>query len=258
MIKNTFSLDGKNIFVTGSSRGLGWAMAQACAQAGGNIILHGRSDHALKARCKELGSQGLKADYLCFDVEDRDALENAVSTIRERHGGLWGLINNVGITKHEHIFDAEADDYELLFKIHVLAPVILTKAAANLMKENQGPDRGRILNVGSIAVTSPRVGIGNYTTAKNAIIGFTRSMSSDLGEHGIRCNAISPGYFMTDMTRKLQEDRKFWDRIEQRTPARRWGDPAELGGPAVFFMSGASSYVNGQNLYVDGGMSHTL
>ena len=83
-------------------------------------------------------------------------------------------------------------------------------------------------------------------------------MSSDLGEHGIRCNAISPGYFLTDLTRKLQDDRKFWTRIEQRTPARRWGNPDELGGPAVFLMSEASSYISGQNLYVDGGMSHTL
>jgi gluconate 5-dehydrogenase len=255
---NSFSLDEKIIFVTGSSRGLGWAMAKAVAQAGATTILHGRSEAALKNRCEELDRQGLRSDYLCFEVEDRAALERAVPTIQERHGGIWGLINNVGCTKHAHLFEAEVEDYEYLIEIHLLAPMILTKAASRLMQKNKGKDKGRILNIGSIAVTRPRAGIGNYTAAKNAIVGFTRSMSSDLGEHGIRCNAISPGYFLTDLTRELQNDREFWTRIEQRTPVRRWGDPDELGGPAVFLMSEAASYVNGQNLYVDGGMSHTL
>jgi gluconate 5-dehydrogenase len=200
----------------------------------------------------------LKSDYLCFDVEDRDALEKAIPTILKRHGGIWGLINNVGCTRHAHLFDAEVGDYEFLLKIHLLTPMILTKAAAQLMRNNEGRDKGRVLNIGSIVVTSPRAGIGNYAAAKNALIGFTRSTSTDLGEYGIRCNAISPGYFMTDLTRQLQDDHEFWTRIEQRTPARRWGDPKELGGPAVFLMSEASSYISGQNLYVDGGMSHTL
>ena len=258
MSLSLFSLEGKIIFVTGSSRGLGWAMAQACAKAGATTILHGRSEQVLEKRCQELNEQGLKSDHLCFDVEDRDALEKAVPTIQERHGGIWGLINNVGCTKHAHLFEAEVEDYEFLLQIHLLAPMILTKAAARLMRKNEGRDKGRVLNIGSIAVTSPRAGIGNYATAKNAVIGFTRSMSTDLGEYGIRCNAISPGYFMTDLTRELQDDHEFWTRIEQRTPARRWGDPKELGGPAVFLMSEASSYISGQNLCVDGGMSHTL
>jgi gluconate 5-dehydrogenase len=258
MALSAFSLAGKIIFVTGSSRGLGWTMAQACAKAGATTILHGRSEQALKKRCEELNAQGLKSDRLCFDVEDRAALEKAIPTIHERHGAIWGLINNVGCIRHAHLFDAEVEDYEFLLNIHLLAPMILTKAAARLMQKNEGNDKGRILNIGSIAVTSPRAGIGNYTAAKNAVIGFTRSMSADLGEYGIRCNAISPGYFLTDLTRELQDDREFWTRIEQRTPARRWGDPGELGGPAVFLMSEASSYVSGQNLYVDGGMSHTL
>jgi len=258
MSLSAFSLKDKIIFITGSSRGLGWAMARACAQAGATTILHGRNKQALKKRCEELNEQGLKSDYLCFDVEDRDALEKAIPAILKRHGGIWGLINNVGCIKHAHLFDAEVVDYEFLLKIHLLTPMILTKAAAQLMRNNEGSDKGRILNIGSIVVTSPRAGIGNYVAAKNAIIGFTRSMSTDLGEYGIRCNAISPGYFMTDMTGKLQDDHEFSKRIVQRTPAQRWGDPKELGGPAVFLMSEASSYVNGQNLYVDGGMSHTL
>ena len=181
MSLSAFSLEGKIIFVTGSSRGLGWAMAQACVKAGAMTILHGRNEHALEKRCEELNQQGLKSDYLCFEVEARAALEDAVPTIQERHGGIWGLINNVGCTKHAHLYDAEVEDYEFLLRIHLLAPMILTKAAALLMQKNEGKDKGRILNIGSIAVTSPRAGIGNYTAAKSAIVGFTRSMSSDLG-----------------------------------------------------------------------------
>jgi len=258
MSLSAFLLNGKIIFVTGSSRGLGWAMAQACAQAGATTILHGRNEKNLKMRCKELNKQGFLSDYLCFDVEDRKDLANAIPTIEKRHGSLWGLINNVGCIKHAHLFEAEVEDYELLIRINLLTPMMLTKAAVQLMRKNSGRDKGRVLNIGSIAVTSPRSGIGNYTSAKNALIGFTRSMNADLGKYGIRCNAISPGYFKTDLTQKLQDDQEFWRRIELRTPAHRWGDAEELGPPAVFFMSEASSYVSGQNLYVDGGMSHTL
>jgi len=125
---SAFSLEGKIIFVTGSSRGLGWAMAQACAKAGATTILHGRNEHALEMRCEELNQQGLKSDYLCFEVEDRVALEKAIPTIQERHGGIWGLINNVGCTKHGHLFETVVEDYEFLIRIHLLAPMILTKA----------------------------------------------------------------------------------------------------------------------------------
>jgi NAD(P)-dependent dehydrogenase (short-subunit alcohol dehydrogenase family) len=251
-----FILEGKTIFVTGSSRGLGWAMAQACANSGANVILHGRSEEALAKRVDDIKNRGGRADYLAFDMKDRESVENAISTIEERHGAIWGLINNAGMLKHGFIHEQTAQDYEDILDVHLVAPFILTREASKLMMRNEGEDRGRIINIASIAVNSPRAGIGNYTSAKSAIVGFTRSMSADLGEFGIRCNAIAPGYFLTDINKERLSDQSFVDKIISRTPAKRWGEPEELGGPAVFLMSSASSYVNGQTLFVDGGMSH--
>ena len=255
---NLFSLDGKTILITGSTRGLGWASAQTAAEAGATVILHGRSAEAGKARVAELESRGLKADYLAFDMVDRGGVNAAIPTIIERHGSIWGLVNNAGMLLHDTIWDETAESYEKIMSVHMVAPFLLTQAAAKEMKKSDAHDRGRIVNIASIAFSSPRAGICNYTSAKGAIVGFTRAASAELGGHGIRVNAIAPGYFATDINKERLQDKAFADKINVRTPAGRWGDPSELGGPTVFLLSPASSYVNGQLLYVDGGMSHFL
>ena len=253
-----FSLDCKTVLITGSTRGLGWASARACAEAGATVVLHGRSETSCLARRQELEAAGHKADYLAFDMEDRDAVNAAVPSIIERHGSIWGLVNNAGMLLHDIIEDETAESYERIMAVHMVAPFLLTRAAAAEMKKTEGPDRGRIVNIASIAFSSPRSGICNYTSAKGAIVGFTRASSAELGKHGIRVNTIAPGYFVTDINRERLQNKEFADKINVRTPAARWGDPSELGGPTVFLLSEASSYVNGQLLYVDGGMSHFL
>ncbi len=255
---NPFSLDGKTILITGSTRGLGWASAQAAAEAGATVVLHGRDEDAGKARKAELEARGLKADYLAFDMADRAAVTAAIPTVVERHGGIWGLVNNAGMLLHDTIWDETAETYERIMSVHMVAPFLLTQAAATEMKKTVGPDRGRVVNVSSIAFSSPRAGICNYTSAKGAIVGFTRAASAELGGHGIRVNAIAPGYFVTDINKERLNDEAFANKINVRTPAGRWGDPSELGGPTVFLLSPAASYVNGQLLCVDGGMSHFL
>ncbi|CDX53628.1 5-keto-D-gluconate-5-reductase [Mesorhizobium plurifarium] len=257
-MKNPFSLDGKVILITGSTRGLGWAAAQAAAEAGATVVLHGRGEAAAKARKQELEGRGLKADFLAFEMADRDAIAAAVPTIIERHGSIWGLVNNAGMLLHNTIWDETAETYEQIMSVHMIAPFLLTKAAAAEMKKSDAADRGRIVNISSIAFSSPRAGICNYTAAKGAIVGFTRAASAELGGYGIRVNAIAPGYFVTDINKERLQDEAFANKIKVRTPAARWGDPSELGGPTVFLLSGASSYVNGQLLFVDGGMSHFL
>ncbi|AVA21318.1 SDR family oxidoreductase [Rhizobium sp. NXC24] len=257
-MKNPFSLDGKVVFITGSTRGLGWASARAAAEAGATVVLHGRTEEAGRARKAELEADGLKADYLAFDMADHAAVAAAVPTIVERHGSIWGLVNNAGMLLHDSIWDETTESYEKIMAVHMIAPFILTKAAASEMKKSDANDRGRIVNVSSIAFTSPRAGICNYTSAKGAIVGFTRAASAELGRFGIRVNAIAPGYFVTDINKERLQDEAFANKINVRTPAARWGDPAELGGPTVFLLSGASSYVSGQLLNVDGGMSHFL
>jgi gluconate 5-dehydrogenase len=257
-MKNLFSLERKVVLITGSTRGLGWAAAQAAAQAGATVVLHGRSEEAGRARKQELEAQGLKADYLAFDMSDRDAVLAAVPTVVERHGSIWGLVNNAGMLLHNTIWDETAETYERIMSVHLIAPFLLTKAAAAEMKKSDAADRGRIVNTSSIAFTSPRAGICNYTSAKAAIVGFTRAAAAELGGEGIRVNAIAPGYFATDINKERLQDQAFANKINVRTPAARWGDPSELGGPTVFLLSSASSYVNGQLLHVDGGMSHFL
>ena len=253
-----FSLAGKTVLITGSTRGLGWAAAQAVAEAGATVVLHGRSEDAGKARKAELEARGLKADYLAFEMEDRAAIAAAVPTVVERHGGIWGLVNNAGMLLHNTIWDETAETYEKIMAVHMVAPFLLTQAAATAMKSTSGPDRGRIVNISSIAFSSPRAGICNYTSAKGAIVGFTRAASAELGGHGIRVNAIAPGYFVTDINKERLKDETFANKINVRTPAGRWGDPSELGGPITFLLSPGASYVNGQLLFVDGGMSHYL
>jgi gluconate 5-dehydrogenase len=168
------------------------------------------------------------------------------------------LVNNAGMLLHHAMSDETAETYERIMAVHMVAPFLLTKAAAAEMKKSDAADRGRIVNISSIAFSSPRAGICNYTSAKGAIVGFTRAASAELGAYGIRVNAIAPGYFVTDINRERLQDETFANKIKGRTPAARWGDPSELGGPTVFLLSEASSYVNGQLLHVDGGMSHFL
>jgi gluconate 5-dehydrogenase len=257
-MKNPFSLDRKVILITGSTRGLGWASAQAAAEAGATVVLHGRDEAAGRSRKQELEGRGLKADYLAFDMADREAIAAAVPTIIERHGSIWGLVNNAGMLLHNTIWDETAETYERIMSVHMVAPFLLTQAAAAEMKKSDAADRGRIVNISSIAFSSPRTGICNYTAAKGAIVGFTRAASAELGAYGICVNAIAPGYFVTDINKERLQDEAFANKIKVRTPAARWGNPSELGGPSVFLLSGASSYVSGQVLFVDGGMSHFL
>lgn len=251
-------MNGKTVLITGSTRGLGWAAAQAVAEAGATVVLHGRTEEAGRARKAELEERGLKADFLAFDMADHPAVEAAVPTIVERHGGIWGLVNNAGMLLHDTIWEETAESYQKIMAVHMVAPFLLTRAAATAMKAADAADRGRVVNISSIAFSSPRAGICNYTAAKGAIVGFTRAASAELGGFGICVNAIAPGYFATDINKERLKDEAFANKIKVRTPAGRWGDPSELGGPILFLLSPAASYVSGQLLFVDGGMSHFL
>jgi gluconate 5-dehydrogenase len=173
-------------------------------------------------------------------------------------GPIWGLINNAGITNHGHVLDQTIEDYRSLYDLHVFAPFVLAREAGRVMLDNPGPQRGRIVSVSSIAATHPRPGIGNYASSKAAIAGLTRSLAADFGADGICANAIAPGYVLTEMNRKILSDHSFVRRIENRPPAARWAEPAEIAAPVAFLMSEAASYINGQLLAIDGGMNAFL
>lgn len=249
-----FSLAGKTILITGAARGLGAAMAHACAAQGAQLCLQDINGEALEATAEGLRADGATVRTAAFDLTDFDACTDWVQGIDP----IWGLINNAGITNHGHVLDQTVGDYRSIYDLHVFAPFVLAREAGRVMRANQGPQRGRIVSISSIAATHPRPGVGNYASSKAAVAGLTRSLAADFGTDGICANAIAPGYVLTEMNRKILGDEGFVRRIENRTPAARWADPAEIAAPVAFLMSEAASYINGQLIAVDGGMNAFL
>jgi gluconate 5-dehydrogenase len=254
-MSDLFSLDGKVALVTGSSRGLGFAMAEALAAHGARVVLNGRVAEALEAKAQILTGRGLEAEALAFDVTDGKAVAEALNGIAKRHGRLDILVNNAGIQHRVPLTDWADEDWERVIAANLSACFRLAREAASIMLR-QGS--GRIINTGSVAAILARPTIHAYIAAKAGLHGLSRSMAAELGCQGITINAIAPGYFATEMNSALLDDAEFTAWVEKRTPLGRWARPEELGGAVVFLASKAGSYVNGHVLAVDGGISVTL
>jgi gluconate 5-dehydrogenase len=245
-----FSLDGRVALVTGASRGLGFAMAEALAEHGATVILNARDEKALAQAALKL-----KADHLAFDVADPKQCQDALARIVAKHRKLDILVNNAGIQHRRPLVEWQDDDFDRVIAINLSACFRLARDAAKLMLPNK---YGRIINTGSVAAILGRPTIHAYVAAKAGLHGLTRSMAAEIGRHGVTVNALAPGYFATELNTALLEDKAFTAWVESRTPAGRWAKPSELGGAAVFLASDAASYVNGHVLAVDGGLSVSL
>jgi gluconate 5-dehydrogenase len=251
----TFRLDGRIALVTGSSDGIGLALARGLGQAGAVLVLNGRDETRLAQAAATLRAEGLAVHTRGFDVTDHAAAEAAVASIEAEVGAIDILVNNAGIQRRGAFHEYRADDWQALMRTNVDSVFHVGQAVAKRMVPRRA---GRIINVCSVQSELGRPGIAPYAASKGALKMLTKGMAIDLGPHGINVNGLGPGYFRTELNEKLVADPAFNDWLIKRTPNRRWGEGDELAPAVVFLASEASNFVNGHILYVDGGVTATL
>jgi gluconate 5-dehydrogenase len=251
MSPKLFDLSGRRALVTGGGQGIGLALARALAEAGATVVLNGRDAFQLARVAETLAQAGLRAETAPFDVTDPAAVEAGVAAVLSR-GDLDILVNNAGIQRRAPLQDFPEETWRELMRTNLDAVFYVAKWVARHMIAR---GRGKIINIGSVQSELGRPGIAPYAASKGAVRMLTRGMCADWAKLGLQVNAIAPGYFATEMNRALVDDPAFSDWVGKRTPAGRWGKVEELGGAAVFLASDASSFVNGQVLFVDGGMT---
>lgn len=251
-MNDLFSLHNQVILVTGSSRGLGWAMAQAMAAAGAHVVLNGRDQALLEERLTSLQNKNLSASIAVFDVTDENAGRQAISDIVTQHGHLDTLVANAGIQHRAQLAEFATADFQRVLETNLTAYFTLAREAAKPMSA-QG--HGRIIMTASIMCQVARPTVPAYIAAKGGVMALVKALAVELGPQAITCNGIAPGYFATEMNTALVENAEFSRWVEERVPLGRWAEPAEIAGAAVFLASKAGSYVNGHILTVDGGMT---
>ncbi len=250
-----FSLEGKTALVTGSSRGLGLAIATGLAEAGARLVLNGMDADRLAMTADVLRSQGHVVLVEPFDVTDEAAVVAAFQSLDAEGVPIDILVNNAGIQLRKPLVELEAEEWRRVIDTNLTSAFFVGREAAKRMIPR---GQGKIVNIGSLMSAFARPTVAPYTAAKGGIKLLTQSMAAEWAEHGIQANAIGPGYMLTDMNEALTSNPPFDAWVKGRTPSRRWGRPEELVGAAVFLASSASDYVNGQIIYVDGGMSAVL
>ena len=250
-----FSLEGKTALVTGSSRGLGQAIATGLAEAGARLVLNGMDADRLAKTADALRSQGHTVLAEPFDVTDEAAVVAAFQRLDAAGVEIDILVNNAGIQLRKPLVEFQAEEWRRVIDTNLSSAFFVGREAAKRMIPR---GRGKIVNIGSLMSAFARPTVAPYTAAKGGIKLLTQAMAAEWAEHGIQANAIGPGYMLTDMNEVLTSNPQFDGWVKARTPSRRWGRPEELAGDAVFLASSASDYVNGQIIYVDGGMSAVL
>jgi gluconate 5-dehydrogenase len=252
---DTFRLDGRLALVTGSSAGIGLALARGLGQAGASLVLNGRNVSALAAAAAILRAEGLKVHERAFDVTDAEQVKVQVADIESHIGPLEILINNAGIQRRGPLHEFAHSDWQDIMQTNLNSVFFVGQTVAQHMITR---GRGRIINICSVQSELGRPGIAPYMATKGAVKMLTKGMAIDWGPLGLNVNGIGPGYFKTELNEKLFNDPTFSAWLTNRTPSRRWGEVQELAGAAVFLASDAASFVNGHILYVDGGVTAQL
>ena len=252
MATRLFDLTGRTALITGSSRGIGLAIARGLGDAGATVVLNGRDAAAIAAAADELRAEGIGVATAAFDVTDPAAVTAAVATIEAEVGAIDILVNNAGLQKRMPLTEFPLEEWKRVLETNIDAPFIVGQAVARRMIPR---GYGKIINICSVTSELGRPTIAPYATSKGAIKMLTKSMCAEWAAHGINVNGIGPGWFKTELNRALVESESFNSWLIQRAPMRRWGELPELAGAAVFLASDAASYVNGHILYVDGGVT---
>jgi gluconate 5-dehydrogenase len=251
-LSSLFDLGGKTALVTGSSEGLGLAMARGLAAAGARLVLNGRDEKKLATAAKSFVDAGHEVQTRAFDVADETAVLAAFEHFDSEAVEIDILVNNAGIQFRKPMVDLKTEEWRRVVEIHLTGAFqVGREAARRMIARGRG---GKIINIASLASEVARATISPYVAAKGGIRMLTRSMAAEWAKHDIQANGIGPGYIATEMNRALLDDPKFDAWVKGRTPSGRWGMPEDLIGVTVFLASHASDYVNGQIIYVDGGL----
>lgn len=256
MENNLFDTKGKTALITGGTHGLGMAMAKGIGKSGATIVVNDLSQEKVDAAVKEYTSCGIEAHGRVFNVTDEKEVDAALTDIENTIAPIDILVNNAGIIKRTPILEMEAADFRAVIDVDLTAPFIVSKRVAKGMVER---GYGKIINICSMMSELGRNSVSAYAAAKGGLKMLTRSMATEWAKYNIQTNGIGPGYFATSQTAPIRVDgHPFNEFIIHRTPAGRWGDPSDLEGAAVFLSSRASDFVNGQVIYVDGGILATI
>ncbi|TNJ43287.1 SDR family oxidoreductase [Phaeobacter sp. B1627] len=256
-LERSFGLSGRRALVTGSSQGIGFALAAGLAKAGAAVVLNGRDGAKLEGAAEALREMCPDAEIatLGFDVTRHGEVRTAIDAFEKDHGAIDILVNNAGMQHRSPLEEFPADRFEALLQTNIASVFHVGQAVARHMI---GRGKGKIVNICSVQTALARPGIAPYTATKGAVGNLTKGMATDWAGHGLQCNAIAPGYFDTPLNAALVADPEFTAWLEKRTPAGRWGKVEELVGACIFLSSDASSFVNGHVLYVDGAISVSL
>ena len=255
MSTTLFDLSGQTALVTGSSRGLGRAMAEGLGRAGAKLLVNGTNTQTVDTAVLEMRAAGLDAEGLVFNVTDEVAVKAAFAGLDARGICVDILVNNAGIQFRKPMVELHTADWQRVIDVNLTSAFVIGREAAKRMIPR---GRGKVINIGSLTSALARATVAPYTVAKGGIKMLTQAMAAEWAASGIQANAIGPGYMLTDMNEALIANEQFNAWVVGRTPSRRWGKPEELVGTVVFLASSASDYVNGQIIYVDGGMMAVL
>ncbi|RWZ49609.1 SDR family oxidoreductase [Labedella phragmitis] len=253
-LESLFGLDDRVALVTGSSRGIGRELAAALAEAGATVVLNGLDADRLESTRAEFAARfgEDRVAAAAFDVTDEEQVARAVADLEARVGPIAVLVNNAGIQHRVPLVDVALADWQRVLDVNLTSAFLVGREVARRMI---GRGTGKIVNICSVQSDLARPTIGPYTAAKGGLRNLTRAMTAEWAAHGIQVNAVAPGYIHTEMTQNLVDDEAFNSWIVGRTPAARWGTPADLAGPVVWLSSRGSDFVNGQVVFVDGGMT---